>query len=83
MPEVNDQYTDRSILSMDEELITQDNQATSFIFTEIEEMLYKTPFSNFNDQIVDNAKKAIAPGNITVDLDEDLGTVPMLIGVSD
>lgn len=76
-----DQMNDVSILSMNPQNITDSNEGSVYVFSEINvdnrPGLYKTSFINLRDRIKKDTMEEVSIGNVTVDLDNLLGTVTM------
>ena len=75
MNENQDPYTDRSILSMFEADITDENEDTVYTFIEVEDTFRKTKFENIKKRIYKFVSPLIPDGDIFIDNDEDIGTV--------
>lgn len=72
---------DVSILSMIPQDITDGNENTAFLFSEVvvdgKEEFHKTSFNNIKDRIKNETISEASIGNVTVDLSNALGTVTM------
>lgn len=76
-----DQMNDVSILSMRPQDITDRNESTAFLFSEVvvdgKEEFHKTSFNNIKMRIKNETITEASIGNVTVDLSNALGTVTM------